>query len=92
MAETNENSMDYKEHRKTYEGFLRFSAVATLWALIQVVGLAIGGVGHSWFLATFWVVVGTVAAAIGLAVKGLDWKPAAVVLVIMLTTLLMVTH
>ena len=86
--------MDYAEHRRTYEGFLRFTSVGTLWVLCQVVGLAIGGLGAQshWFLAGFWVLVGTVAALIGLAVRGLEWRPVAIVLIIMLATLLMVTR
>jgi|tagenome__1003787_1003787.scaffolds.fasta_scaffold12529774_1 Bacterial aa3 type cytochrome c oxidase subunit IV len=83
---------DFVDHEQTYEGFLRLTAVGTVWVLTHVVALAIGGVAGHWFLAGFFVVVSTIAAALGLAIRGLDWRPVTVVLVVMLATLLMTTH
>lgn len=94
MAEPTITQMDYAEHRRTYEGFLRFATVGTLWVLAQLVGLGIGGLGDQshWIMAGFWAFVATIAAGIGLASKNLVWKPGAVVLIVMLATLFMVTH
>ena len=80
------------DHEKTYEGFLRVSAIATVWILTHVVALAIGGVAGHWILASFFVVISTIAAALGLAIRGLDWKPVTVILAVMLATLLMTSH
>ncbi len=92
MARPNEPVGDFVAHRKTYESFLRLSTVATVWVLSIVVTLGIGGLTHRWWLAGFWLFVATIAALAGLAVKGLDWKPGTVVFVLMLLTLLLVTH
>lgn len=87
---SHQNPMDYNEHNRTYEGFLRFTMVGIVWVLCIVVTLAIGGTAHRWGLASFWLVIATIASALGLAIKGLDWRPATVILVIMLATLAMV--
>lgn len=91
-SESTSTSRDFAEHERTYEGFLRFASVATVWVITNVVALAIGGTSGRWYLAGFWILVSTVAATIGLAVKGLDWKPDVVVLAMMLATLLMVSY
>jgi hypothetical protein len=83
---------DFAQHERTYEGFLRFTAIATVWILTHVVALAIGGTSGRWVLAGFWILVSTVAAVVGLAVRGLDWKPVTVVLAMMLATLLVVSY
>ena len=92
MAEHHESAMDYHEHRRTYDGFLRLSTVGTVWVLCVVATLALGGVAQHWVLGGFWLVVATIAGVLGLAIKGLDWKPTAVVLVLMLLTLLLLTR
>ena len=92
VAYTTADGNDYIEHERTYEGFLRFSAVALVWVLCIVTMLAIGGTTQRWILGGFWLVVATIASALGLAIKGLDWKPGTVILVVMLATLLMITH
>jgi len=68
---------DFADHERTYEGFLRFSAVGLVWVLCIVVTLAIGGTTHRWALGGFWLAVATIASVLGLAIKGLDWKPGA---------------
>jgi hypothetical protein len=51
--------MDYREHESTYAGFVRFTVIGTLWCLTIVVGLAIGGPGHSWGMAGFLIFLST---------------------------------
>jgi hypothetical protein len=95
MAETTKTATgadDFAEHEKTYEGFVRLTVVGTIWILTHVVALAIGGTTGRWFLAGFWIFVSTIAALIGLAMKGLDWKPVLVVLAMMLATLLVANY
>jgi hypothetical protein len=84
---TTPTPMDYNEHNRTYAGFLRFTSVALVWVLCIVVMLAIGGTAGAWILGGFWLVVATIASILGLAIKGLDWRPGAVIFVIMLATL-----
>ncbi|MGH6644088.1 MAG: aa3-type cytochrome c oxidase subunit IV [Bradyrhizobium sp.] len=95
MAEHTESTMsaaDFADHERTYDGFMRMSAVALVWVLCIMTTLAIGGTTHRWVLGGFWLFVATIASVLGLAIRGLDWKPGVVVLVVMLTTLLMITH
>jgi hypothetical protein len=83
---------DLAEHQKTFDGFVRLATIGTIWVLTHVVALAIGGVAGHWFTAGFWLVISTIAAVLGLVVRGLDWKPVTVVLALMLATLLTLTH
>ena len=80
-------AMDYREHESTYAGFVRFTVIGTLWCLTIVVGLAIGGPGHSWGTAGFLIFLSTVASALGLFVKAIDSKASAAVLVLSLLVL-----
>jgi Bacterial aa3 type cytochrome c oxidase subunit IV len=57
--------MDYAEHERTYEGFLRFSVIGTIWVIAVVVGLAIGATGKSWGWGGFMIFVSTLAAFAG---------------------------
>jgi Bacterial aa3 type cytochrome c oxidase subunit IV len=66
--------MDYAEHEKTYEGFIRFSIIGTIWCLTIVVGLAIGATGKSWGWGGFMIFASTVAAMAGILVKAVDAK------------------
>ncbi len=66
--------MDYAEHERTYEGFIRFSVIGTIWCLVIVVGLAIGATGKSWGLGSLMIFLGTVAGAIGIFSKTIDHK------------------
>jgi hypothetical protein len=84
-------SADFAEHQRTYDGVMRMALIAVLHVLSILVGLAIGGVGHHWGVAGFWMVVATIAAGLGAVVKELSWRPGAVILVVMLATLGMVS-
>jgi small-conductance mechanosensitive channel len=77
-------AMDYAEHERTYEGFLRFAMIGTIWCITIVVGLAIGGPGQSWGWGSFLIFLSTVAAAIGVFVKSIDAKGVIGVLVLSL--------
>ncbi len=66
--------MDYAEHEKTYEGFIRFSIIGTIWCLTIMVGLAIGATGKSWGWGGFMIFASTVAALVGIFVKSIDSK------------------
>jgi hypothetical protein len=57
--------MDYAEHERTYEGFIRFSVIGTIWVVTIMVGLAIGATGHSWGWGGFMVFASTIAAFAG---------------------------
>jgi hypothetical protein len=93
MAEATEKSpMDYNEHNRTYAGFLHVAAIGTVWVLCIVAGLAIGGTSHRWGLAGFWIIVGTLTSALGLFIRGLEWRATLAVLVVMLATLALVNQ
>jgi hypothetical protein len=67
-------AMDYAEHERTYEGFIRFSVIGTIWCLVIVVGLAIGATGKSWGWGSLMIFLGTGATALGILVKAVDHK------------------
>lgn len=67
-------AMDYAEHEKTYEGFLRFAVIGSIWCLTIVVGLAIGGPNQSWGWASALIFLSTVATALGIFVKEINAK------------------
>jgi hypothetical protein len=95
MAHTGESAteaQDFVQHERTYEGFLRLATIGTIWVLTQMVALAIGGVAGHWIQAGFWIFVSTIAAVLGLAIRSLDWRPVLAVLVLMLLSLLVITH
>jgi len=73
-SEGAQSAMDYAEHERTYAGFLRFALIGTFWCLTILVGLAIGGPGRSWGWASTLIFLGTVAAALGIAVKDINAK------------------
>src|SRR5205823_10264938 len=50
-------SDDFSEHQRTFDGVVRLIFTGSLHALAMLVGLAIGGIGHRWGLAGFWMVV-----------------------------------
>jgi Bacterial aa3 type cytochrome c oxidase subunit IV len=77
-------AMDYAEHEKTYEGFVRFSVIGTIWCLTIIVGLAIGGPAQSWGTGGFLIFLSTVAMALGIFIKELNAKPVTVVFVLSL--------
>jgi small-conductance mechanosensitive channel len=67
-------AMDYQEHDRTYESFIRFSVIGTIWCLVIVVGLAIGATGKSWGLGSLMITLGTIAGVVGLFSKSIDSK------------------
>jgi hypothetical protein len=77
-------AMDYAEHERTYNAFLRVATIGSIWTLTIIVGMAIGVTGKAWLLGTFMIVVSTVAAGVGIAVRSLSHKPVSVVLGLML--------
>jgi Bacterial aa3 type cytochrome c oxidase subunit IV len=77
-------AMDYAEHERTYEGFLRFSTIGTLWCLVIVVGLAIGATGKSWGWGSLMILLGTVLGVLGIFSKAIDYKGVAGVFVLSL--------
>ena len=89
MAETIRPSADFSTHKNFYEDFLRLTVIVVFMLLSHAVALAIGGTAHMWFTAALGVGASIVAAILGIAVKSLDWKPGAVVLVLLLLVLLM---
>lgn len=82
---------DFVEHRRSYDGFVRITTIAVFLLLSHLVGLAIGGVAHYWFLAALGIGLSIVAAVVGAAVHGLDWRPGAIVLALLLLTLLVLS-
>lgn len=75
--------MDYAEHFRTASNVWKFTKILTVAVLAVVLMLGIGGVGHSWGLATLGMILTFITTSIGLAVPKADWKPvAAVALVI----------
>jgi hypothetical protein len=89
MSDTIRPSEDFSTHKHFYEDFLRLTVIVIFMLLSHAVALAIGGTAHMWFTAALGVAASIVAAILGMAVKGLDWKPGAVVLVLLLLVLLM---
>jgi hypothetical protein len=67
-------AMDYAEHEKTYDGFIRFSIIGTIWCVTVVIGLAIGATGNSWGWGSFMIFLSTVAAMAGILMKSVDSK------------------
>jgi uncharacterized MAPEG superfamily protein len=76
--------MDGPAHEATYNRFVHFTTVATLFVAGCVVGLAVGGIKHAWLWAIFGIIIVHIAAAIGLFAPSLKWKPGAIALGIML--------
>jgi hypothetical protein len=76
--------MDYAEHDRTYEGFIRFAVIGTLWCLVVIIGLAIGATGKSWGWGSLMMFLGTAAGALGIFSKAVDYKGVAGVLVLSL--------
>jgi Bacterial aa3 type cytochrome c oxidase subunit IV len=77
-------AMDYAEHEKTYEGFVRFATIGTIWCLTIVVGMAIGGPAHSWGTGGLLIFLSTVATALGVFIKDINAKAVTAVFVLSL--------
>lgn len=96
MAQTNVDpavnyrpEMDGKAHEKTYDAFMHFSTVGTVFVLAIVVALAVGGTKGAWLSAIFGVFLAHVAVGIGLASTSISWRAPAVVLGLMLVMLVL---
>ncbi len=86
MAETPIVPMDYDEHTRTYESFVRFSTGGTLACLFLVVALVGFGIGQGaliYLVATFGMLAGFGASAYGAASDKNSWMPGIVLLVLM---------
>lgn len=80
QVESYRSEMDGPAHEATYNAFTHFTAVAGVFVACIVVGLAVGGVKHAWISAVIMIVLAHVATAIGLFSRSLTWRPAGVVL------------
>lgn len=96
MAQTNVDpaanyrpEMDGKAHERTYDAFMHFSTVGTVFVIAVIVALAVGGTKGAWLSGIFGVFLAHVAVAIGLASKTISWRAPAAVLVLMLLMLLL---
>ena len=76
--------MDGPAHEATYDSFVHFTTVASLFVIGCVIGLAVGGIKHAWLSAIFGIIVVHIAAAVGLFAPGLKWKPGAAAVGLML--------
>ncbi len=76
--------MDYAEHEKTYDGFVRFSVIGSIWCLTILVGLAIGGPAKSWGMGGLLIFLSTVATALGIFIKDINAKAVTAVFVLSL--------
>jgi hypothetical protein len=75
------SAMDYPEHYRTYDGFLRLTELVVahvVTVLLVLVMIGFGGATGFW-LGLFALFLAVVSAGIGIAQKG-NWKPAAWVL------------
>lgn len=82
------SDMDGPAHESTYDAFTHFTTVGTLFVACVLVGLALGGVKHSWPSALVMIFLAHITTAIGLFSKKLAWRPNAAVLALMLLMML----
>lgn len=81
MSDQTPPAMDYAEHERTYEGFLKLTTIScialgsVLWSLLM---FAFGG-GLGMFFGTITLIGMMIAIAIGLFSKGPGWMPSAIV-------------
>jgi len=86
MTDSSIVPMDYEEHTKTYERFVRCSTGLTLACLFIVVALVGFGVGEGvliYLVATFGMLAGFGASIYGAASTKNSWLPGIVLLVVM---------
>jgi hypothetical protein len=74
-GENGHPAMDYAEHNRTYDAFIRFSVIGVLCVVVILIAMAIGTFGHRWGLGTLFILAALGTSALGVAVKSLDWKP-----------------
>ncbi len=79
--------MDGRAHEATYQSFAHFTAVAAVFVVCCITGLAVGGIRQAWLSAVFGIVLAIIATAVGLFSTSLSWRPPAVVLAILLLML-----
>ncbi len=86
MTDSSIVPMDYEEHTKTYERFVRCSTGLTLACLFIVVALVGFGVGEGaliYLVATFGMLAGFGVSIYGAASTKNSWLPGIVLLVLM---------
>lgn len=81
--------MDYREHDRTYHGFIHFAEVGTVACLAIVAALAVGGTKGAWGTAIIGTLLTLVATGIGIASRSIGWKATAVPFVLMLLALVL---
>ncbi|TDR87088.1 aa3-type cytochrome c oxidase subunit IV [Enterovirga rhinocerotis] len=81
--------MDGESHERTYDGFMHFSIVGTVFVIAVVVGLAVGSLKQAWPSAVVMILLAHIATGVGLASKTISWRAPAVVLGILLLMLLL---
>ncbi len=79
--------MDYAEHERVYQGFVRFTEIGVVACAALVVALAVGGVRHAWGTTIFGVILTLVATAVAIAAPKIGWKAPAVPFGLMLLAL-----
>ena len=57
---------DYPAHENTYETFVKFAAVGTIYVINVMLGLAVGGVTGHWFVALPIFIIGIIGLIPGL--------------------------
>ncbi|MCO5091473.1 aa3-type cytochrome c oxidase subunit IV [Bosea sp. (in: a-proteobacteria)] len=82
-------AMDYREHERTYAGFLLLAEVVTVASLAIVAALAVGGAKHAWGTALFGTLIAVIGAVVGIAAPSISWRAPAVSLVLMLLALVL---
>jgi hypothetical protein len=76
--------MDAETHEKSYEGFVEFTTLSTLVVLCWVLALALGGIKGAWMAAIAYVVISSVAGALGAMSRTITWKAPGAVFVLMI--------
>jgi len=57
---------DYPAHESTYDSFVKFAAVGTIYVINLMLGLAVGGVMGHWFMALPIFIIGIIGLIPGL--------------------------
>ena len=72
MTDQSPPAMDYAEHERTYEGFLKFTKIGTISCLTILLALALFAFGGSWgtFLGSVSIIAMIVGLTIGLFSSG----------------------
>lgn len=81
--------MDQKTHEGTYQGFVEFTAIATVVVLCFVVALAIGGIKAGWTTSIVGVILALGSGAVGGFVPSLGWRAPAAVFGLLLVLLVL---